>query len=96
MQVIPLVSIVVPCFNEAAGIANFHTILNASISALADINWEILCVDDGSTDGTLAALLALAEHDPRMKIVELSRNFGKEAALTAGLDAARGDAVIPL
>ncbi len=92
----PLVSVVVPCFNEEAGITAFYAALSTSLSTVAEVNWEILCVDDGSADGTLAALLALAAQDPRMKIVELSRNFGKEAALTAGLDAARGDAVIPL
>jgi glycosyltransferase involved in cell wall biosynthesis len=60
------------------------------------VAWEIVCVDDGSTDGTLAALVAIASGDPRFRVIELSRNFGKEAALTAGLDAAQGDAVIPM
>ncbi len=92
----PLVSIVVPFFNEAAGIATFHAALLPCLDAIAGHRWEIVCVDDGSTDATLAALIAFAAADPRFKILELSRNFGKEAALTAGLDAALGDAVIPL
>jgi len=59
-------------------------------------HYEIICIDDGSTDGTLARLLAAAERNPRIRIIELSRNFGKEAALTCGLDHARGDAIIPM
>jgi glycosyltransferase involved in cell wall biosynthesis len=90
-----LISIIVPCFNEAEGIARFQTTLLPILAAMKDVGWEIICVDDGSTDATLPALIALAA-DPRFKIIELSRNFGKEAALTAGLDAARGDAVIPI
>jgi len=53
-------------------------------------------VDDGSRDDTLVRLVALAEKDPRFQVVELSRNFGKESALTAGIDSARGDAIIPI
>ncbi len=56
----------------------------------------MICIDDGSTDSTLQELIALSRADPRFRVLELSRNFGKEAALTAGLDAARGDAVIPM
>jgi glycosyltransferase involved in cell wall biosynthesis len=66
------------------------------LEAVDGVTWEIVCVDDGSTDATLAALLAAQSEDARFRIIELSRNFGKEAALTAGLDAARGDAVIPI
>jgi len=91
-----LVSLVVPFFNEEAGIKVFRDRLLPCLDRLAPATFEIVCVDDGSTDGTLAALLALAAADPRIRIIELSRNFGKEAALTAGLDAARGDAAIPM
>lgn len=58
--------------------------------------WEMVCVNDGSTDDTLLQLIALHQQDPRIQVIDLSRNFGKEAALTAGLDAAQGDAAIPL
>jgi glycosyltransferase involved in cell wall biosynthesis len=91
-----MVSIVVPCFNEADGIDQFRTTLLPVLEAIPDINWEIICVDDGSTDATLPALIAIAADDGRFKVVELSRNFGKEAAMTAGLDAAKGDAVVPI
>jgi glycosyltransferase involved in cell wall biosynthesis len=90
------ISIVVPFFNEAAAIPPFHCALLPCLAVLPGYRFEIICVDDGSTDGTLPALLALAAADSRFKIIELSRNFGKEAALTAGLDAASGDAVIPI
>jgi glycosyltransferase involved in cell wall biosynthesis len=91
-----LVSIVVPFYNEAAGISNFRAALLPCLEAIPDIAWEIICVDDGSADATLNALLQIQAQDPRFAVIELSRNFGKEAALTAGLDAARGDAVIPI
>ncbi len=58
--------------------------------------WEILFVDDGSEDNTLAAIVDANRRDPRVHALSLSRNFGKEAALTAGLDHARGQAVIPI
>ena len=93
---VPLVSIVVPFCNEGEGIARFYSTLDAALAEVTDARFEIVCVDDGSRDDTLAQLVALAERDPRMRVLELSRNFGKEAALGAGLDAATGDAVIPI
>jgi glycosyltransferase involved in cell wall biosynthesis len=60
------------------------------------MDFEVVCIDDGSRDDTLEKLISIAEKDPRFHIIELSRNFGKEAALTAGVDAATGDAVIPI
>jgi len=92
----PLLSIVVPFFNEQDGITHLHQALDAVMARLPDCRFEVLCVDDGSHDHTLAGLLALSRQDPRFEVIELSRNFGKEAALTAGIDAARGDAVIPI
>jgi len=59
-------------------------------------SWEMVCINDGSKDDTLERLLALHQNDPRVVVIDLSRNFGKEAALTAGLDHARGDCAIPL
>jgi glycosyltransferase involved in cell wall biosynthesis len=91
-----LISIVVPFYNEAEGVPGFRARLMPCLEAVDGVTWEIVCVDDGSTDATLAALLAAQSEDARFRIIELSRNFGKEAALTAGLDAARGDAVIPI
>jgi polyisoprenyl-phosphate glycosyltransferase len=90
------VSIVVPFYNEEAGIGVFYDTLRPVMDALMDVDFEVVCVDDGSTDQTLQALVLLTQRDARFRVVELSRNFGKEAALTAGLDMARGDAVIPI
>ncbi|MEC5216785.1 glycosyltransferase involved in cell wall biosynthesis [Actimicrobium sp. GrIS 1.19] len=70
--------------------------ISAVMDAADGYNFEVVCVDDGSTDHTLASLILLAARDKRFRVVELSRNFGKEAALTAGIDATVGDAVIPI
>jgi polyisoprenyl-phosphate glycosyltransferase len=89
-------SIIVPFFNEGCGVEVFNKALGPVLAGLLNLQVEIVCVDDGSSDDTLARLLALAHLNPQYKIIELSRNFGKEAALTAGLDAAVGDAVIAI
>ena len=91
-----LVSVVVPFYNEAGGVEPFYAELAAALGRLPAYRFELVCVDDGSSDGTLAELVALAGRDARVRVLELSRNFGKEAALTAGIDAARGDAVIAI
>ncbi|MGH8807150.1 MAG: glycosyltransferase family 2 protein [Noviherbaspirillum sp.] len=91
-----LISIVVPFYNEAEGISRFCSAIDNVIRSIPDLAFEIVCVDDGSADATLEKLLAVAASDDRFHVIELTRNFGKEAALTAGLDAARGDAVIPI
>ena len=93
---ISLCSLIVPCYNEALAIRVFTARVLPVLEAIADTSWEIVFVDDGSTDATLDELLSLARADARFRVVELSRNFGKEAALTAGIDAARGHAVIPI
>jgi glycosyltransferase involved in cell wall biosynthesis len=64
------------------------------LEAIDGTAWQVVCVDDGSNDSTLSQLVEIAKRDKRFKIIELSRNFGKEAALTAGIEAARGDAVV--
>lgn len=92
----PFVSIIVPFFNEEEGIERFHQSLLPVIESVQQIDFEIVCVDDGSCDDTLPRLCALAKCDARFRVIELSRNFGKEAALTAGIDESRGDAVIPI
>ncbi len=89
----PLISIVAPCYNEAESVDLFvETIF--SILASQDFDVELVFVDDGSTDATRTKLVALADQHSEIRLVIFSRNFGKEAALTAGLDHARGDAVI--
>ncbi|MFN0133324.1 MAG: glycosyltransferase family 2 protein [Phycisphaerales bacterium] len=83
----------VPAFNEEGNITALHERLDAVLRECAD-DHEIIFVDDGSTDGTLAAVRALARRDPRVKFLAFSRNFGHEMASTAGLDRAEGDAVV--
>lgn len=95
-EVRKLVSIVVPFYNEGEGVANFFYAISDVINAAADCHFEVICVDDGSTDDTLRQLIDLVEKDSRFRVLELSRNFGKEPALTAGIDMAKGDAVIPI
>ncbi|MDR3530346.1 MAG: glycosyltransferase family 2 protein [Rhodopila sp.] len=88
----PTISVVVPAYNEAAGLDLFHRRL---LRALAGVeSWEVVYVNDGSTDATLPAMEALRRADGRVALVSLSRNFGKETAITAGLDHAAGDAVV--
>ena len=88
-----LISIVVPAYNEADGIAEFNRRLSDVRVRLLERS-EVIYVNDGSRDETFAILRLLRERDPTISIVNLSRNFGKEIALTAGLDHSRGDAVI--
>ena len=88
-------SLVIPMHNEAEGLDLLFARLESATAPLG-VAVEIVCVDDGSRDGTLTALRARAEGDPRLRVVAMTRNFGKEAALTAGLEAARGDMVVPL
>jgi polyisoprenyl-phosphate glycosyltransferase len=90
------VSIIVPFYNEEAGIQVFHETLSSLMDGVDSVDFEVVCVDDGSNDATLPALVDLSKRDSRYVVIELSRYFGKEAALTAGLDAASGDAVIPM
>lgn len=92
----PLLSLVVPFYNESPAIAHFFQRITPILAALERFDCEIVCVNDGSTDDTLAQLIAIANQDRRVRVIDLSRNFGKEAALTAGLNEARGDAVIPI
>jgi polyisoprenyl-phosphate glycosyltransferase len=88
-----LVSVVTPAFNEDAVLDAFHARVCAALEGTA---FELVIVDDGSTDATPLRLRRLAESDPRVRVITLSRNFGHQTALTAGLDHARGDAVIML
>ncbi|MHB1059065.1 MAG: glycosyltransferase family 2 protein [Rhodanobacter sp.] len=96
MQANAVVSLVVPFYNEGAAVEVFFETVGSVLAGIPGAIFEIICIDDGSRDDTLARLLAAARSDARIKVIELSRNFGKEAALTAGFDAATGDAVIPM
>lgn len=89
----PTLSIVVPVFNEAKVLPEFHRRLSAVLNALMESS-EIVYVNDGSADASLQAMHNLRSSDTRVAIVNLSRNFGKEVAVTAGLDHARGAAAI--
>ena len=90
------ISIIAPFFNEEENVKIFSNKISEIIDAQGSYSFEVICIDDGSKDGTLKKLLAIAEIDACYIIIELSRNFGKEAAITAGLDYASGDAVIPI
>lgn len=89
------ISIVIPMYNEQGALDALFTELHAALHN-CDIDYEIICVDDGSRDNTRELLVGRAMADKRIKMVFLARNFGKEAAMTAALDYATGDAVIPL
>ena len=88
-------SLVVPMYNETDVIPQFFARVRPVLDSLG-CECEIICVNDGSTDGTLDLLKGERDADPRVRILDLSRNFGKELALTAGLDHATGDAVVPI
>lgn len=90
-----LITLVVPVMDEEEAIFPFVSAIDQEVR-LPGISLEILFIDDGSTDGTIEQLKVAAQQDPRIRWLQLSRNFGKEAAMTAGLDAARGDAIIPM
>jgi polyisoprenyl-phosphate glycosyltransferase len=91
----PLLSVVIPIYNEQATLAELYRRLTHVLSEnLAELAYEIVFVNDGSTDGSIQILSELYADDPTVKVVNLSRNFGHQAALTAGLDYANGDAVV--
>jgi polyisoprenyl-phosphate glycosyltransferase len=87
-----MLSVVVPVFNEEDTLRELHGRLVAALPPVEA--WEVLLVDDGSSDGSWQLMLDLAAVDPRLRLVRLSRNFGHQAAITAGLEASRGEAVV--
>jgi len=89
----PQLSVVAPCYDEAEVIATFYQALKNTLQTVA-YTYEIVFVDDGSTDETLAILNQLAERDPHVRVLSLTRNFGHQIALTAGLDYACGRNVL--
>lgn len=89
----PLLSAVAPVFNEAECLPAFHARLRAALAAVCD-DYEIVYIDDGSSDGSLELIRQFSDADPRVAYQSFSRNFGHEAATTAGLQAASGEAVV--
>jgi len=95
MRPLQRLTVIVPVFNEAAGLPAFWARISAVLDTLADtVTGELLFVDDGSRDDSLAVIQALAMRDARVGYLALSRNFGKEIAMSAGLDFADGDWVV--
>jgi glycosyltransferase involved in cell wall biosynthesis len=94
-RITPTVSIIVPCHNETDNLQPLHQELSRVLAGLTE-RFELIFVDDGSSDDTAEALEALAERDSRVRVVQLVRNFGKEIATTVGLHQAKGDAAICL
>ncbi len=91
----PVISTVIPAYNESQGLQEAITKIAAILDA-CEKNWEIVIVDDGSSDQTYQQVVQLSKAEPRIKGIALSRNFGKEAAMLAGLEYAKGEAVIIL
>lgn len=91
----PTISVVVPFYNEANSVYTLYNRVKNVLEVIGE-SWEIICINDGSSDNTLLNLLDLHQSDFRVYVLDLSRNFGKEAALTAGMDHARGSVVIPM
>jgi glycosyltransferase involved in cell wall biosynthesis len=95
MDTEPLLSLVVPFYNEEAVIGQFFARVMPELERIPHIRFEILCVNDGSRDRTLDILVGYARLDARVRVIDLTRNFGKEAALTAAIFEARGDLIVP-
>ncbi len=89
----PVLSLVVPMFNESANVDGLFARLTGVLDRIGE-SWEVVCVDDGSGDDTVARVVEHHRRDSRIRLVELSRNFGKELALTAGLQHTCGQAVV--
>jgi glycosyltransferase involved in cell wall biosynthesis len=89
----PLISLIVPVFNEEQSLAMF---MDAVVNKLAGLRLEIIFIDDGSTDNTLVFLRQISATNNYVQVIKLSRNFGKEAALTAGINLCNGDVAIPV
>ena len=92
----PLISLVVPFYNEQDAVERFFEAVVPVLESIDGTRFEIVCINDGSGDATLDRLIAHSGRDRRIRVIDLTRNFGKEAALTAGIDEASGDAVIPI
>ena len=93
MSARPVYSIVAPVYNEAGNLRRFRDEVALALDSTGE-SWELLLVDDGSTDGSKEIMLQLAAADSRLSVIGLARNFGHQIAVTAGVDYARGKAVI--
>lgn len=91
-----ILSVIVPCYNEADCIESFHKRITETLGDSSRFDYELIYIDDGSKDNTVEKLKLLSNNDVRVVVVELSRNFGKESALTAGLKVSKGDMVVPI
>lgn len=94
MSSLSRLSVVVPAHDEQESLEELVRRLTAALDAVPDVTWEAILVDDGSRDATYPLMLTLAGRDRRIKIVQLSRNFGHQVALSAGVELASGDAVV--
>ena len=88
-----MLSVVVPIYNEEENIPAFHTAIRSVMESMEE-HWEVIYVNDGSRDKSLSMLVEIQQRDPRVSVVEFSRNFGHQPALSAGLATAKGDAVV--
>ena len=88
------VTILIPCYNEEASLPRLFEALAQLMGSNANYDWEVLFVNDGSRDATLQLIQEIRQKDPRFCYIDLSRNFGKEAAMLAGFDHARGDCMV--
>ena len=88
-----LISVVISCYNEEEVLPIFYGEINKVSEKIDNVNFEFLFVDDGSKDKTLSVIKDLSKDDSRVKYISFSRNFGKEAAMLAGLTYAKGDYV---
>ncbi|MFN7211302.1 MAG: glycosyltransferase family 2 protein, partial [Aggregatilineales bacterium] len=89
----PTYSVVAPVYNEAQGLPEFYQRVRAVMEALGEA-WELILVNDGSRDNSLEVMRQLSAADPHVRVIDFARNFGHQIAVTAGMDYARGDAVI--
>src|SRR5262245_43576051 len=89
----PYVTVVVPLHNEADNVGDLHRELTASLEGMGR-PYEVVLVDDGSTDGTFERVAAIESVDPRVRVLRLRRNFGQTAAFSAGFDHARGEVIV--
>ncbi|MGH2409801.1 MAG: glycosyltransferase family 2 protein, partial [Chloroflexota bacterium] len=89
----PTYSVVAPVYNEEETLPHFHERIAAAMEALGE-PFEVLLINDGSRDNSYSVMRGLVEKDPRVRVVNFSRNFGHQMAVSAGLDHARGDAVV--
>jgi polyisoprenyl-phosphate glycosyltransferase len=91
----PTLSVIIPCYNEGENVPTLFGRLLPVLRGL-DATFEVICINDGSGDDTLERLLAVQKTEPALRVIDLSRNFGKEKALSAGLFHSRGQAVVPM